>query len=172
MKNTAVCAPHPFINIAMTTSPASPAPATAAQLESARQELAKLPLLGPVMWLYARDPMRRFTFAADLDWRLMPPLVLDQCKLYNKQELPWAFFSWARVNDAVHARLQSANANLAPHEWHSGAHVWLIDAVMPFQADDALLSEVVRAIQPNGESHVNAWLPAANGQLVLRALRA
>lgn len=156
----------------MNAPSSSSASATAAQLESARKELAKLPLLGPVMWLYARDPQRRFTFAADMDWRLMPPLVLDQCKLYNKQELPWAFFSWAKVNDAVHARLQGATANIAPHEWHSGTHVWLIDAVMPFQADGALLLEVVRAIQPAGEGHVNAWLPGANGQLELRAIRA
>lgn len=156
----------------MNASSGSTTHAIVAQLESARKELAKLPLHGPVMWLYARDPQRRFTFTADMDWRLMPPLVLDQCKLYNKQELPWAFFSWAKVNDAVHARLQGANANIAPHEWHSGSHVWLIDAVMPFQPDEALLSEVLRAIQPAEGASVNAWLPGANGQLALRVLRA
>ena len=41
---------------------------TEIQLESARQELTKLPLLGPALWLYARDPLRRFGFFADIDW--------------------------------------------------------------------------------------------------------
>ena len=34
-------------------------------LASATKELAKLPLLGPVLWLYARDPQRKHTFVAD-----------------------------------------------------------------------------------------------------------
>lgn len=144
--------------------------ATMAQLDSARKELAKLPLLGPVMWLYARDPQRRFTFVADLDWRLLPPLVLEQCKLYNKQEVPWAYFSWANVSEAVDQRLRSNNPVIAPHEWHSGDIPWLIDAVMPFGEDPALLKEVATAI--SGGKPVNVWLPAANGQPALRSISA
>ena len=144
--------------------------ATNAQLDSARKELAKLPLLGPVMWLYARDPQRRFTFVSDMDWRLLPPLVLEQCKLYNKQEVPWAYFSWAKVSEAVDQRLRSNNPFIAPHEWHSGEIPWLIDAVMPFGEDAALLKEVVTAI--SGGKPVNVWLPAANGQPALRTISA
>jgi cytolysin-activating lysine-acyltransferase len=146
------------------------ATATTAQLDSARKELAKLPLLGPVMWLYARDPMRRFTFVSDMDWRLLPPLVLEQCKLYNKQDVPWAFFSWATVSAEVDRRLQSSNPVIAPHEWHSGDVPWLIDAVMPFGEDAALLKEVAAAI--SGGKPVKVWLPAANGQPALRTISA
>lgn len=63
----------------------------AEQIASAKQELEKLPLLGPALWLFARDPLRRYTFVGDLDWRLLPPLVLDQCRLYSREGLPWAF---------------------------------------------------------------------------------
>jgi hypothetical protein len=37
----------------------TPTPEQPAQLDSAKKELAKLPLLGPVTWLFARDPLRR-----------------------------------------------------------------------------------------------------------------
>ena len=37
----------------------TPTPEQLAQLDSAKKELAKLPLLGPVTRLFARDPLRR-----------------------------------------------------------------------------------------------------------------
>jgi len=135
------------------------------QFAAARQEFAKLPLLGPVLWLYARDPQRKFTFIADLDWRLMPPLVLSQCHLYSKQELPWAFFSWAFVSDEIDQRLRSTNPVIAPHEWKSGEHAWLIDVVIPFGDQEGLLQQTLDRVVPGRA--VNAWLPNAQGAMVL-----
>jgi cytolysin-activating lysine-acyltransferase len=141
-----------------------------AQLASAKQELSKLPLLGPVAWLFARDQRLRFTFMADLDWRLLPPMVLDQCRVFSKQDIPWAFCSWARVNDAVDARLKSSVPVIAPHEWQSGTHLWLIDVVAPFGDAEAVAKEAIAQFAP-GES-VNVWLPQPQGVPALRQLSA
>jgi cytolysin-activating lysine-acyltransferase len=144
-----------------------PAPtAIEQQLLAATKELAKLPLLGPVMWLYARDPQRRFTFVADMDWRLLPPLVLEQCKLYSKYELPWAYFSWATVSAEVDQRLRSASPNIAPHEWRSGSIAWLIDVVIPFGEELPLIEEVIAQFAKGQK--VSAWTTTPNGQPVLR----
>lgn len=151
------------------TSPTTPNAAALAQLEVAKKELAKLPLLGPALWLYARDPQRRHGFYADIDWRLMPPLVLDQCRLFSKADLPWAFVSWAFVSDAVAERLRSAAPVIAPHEWKSGTHPWLIDVVAPFGDVAAIAQEVAHDIAP--DQVVRAWLPDAQGQLGLKELR-
>jgi cytolysin-activating lysine-acyltransferase len=113
-----------------------------ADLSQAKAALAKLPMLGPVMWLYARDPNKRWTFIADQDWLLLPPLVLDQCKLYVKQDIPWAYCSWAMVTDAVHERLKSGHPRLAPHEWQGGTHCWLIDVTAPFGQVDKVLEDL------------------------------
>lgn len=145
----------------MTTTP----PITEQQLATATKELAKLPLLGPVMWLYARDPQRRFTFVADMDWRLLPPLVLEQCKVYTRQELPWAFFSWAFVSPEVDQRMRSASPTIAPHEWQSGSLAWLIDVVMPFGEDPALIQEIVQQFAKGKK--VSAWLTSASGHASL-----
>lgn len=140
------------------------------QLASAKQELEKLPLLGPALWLFARDPMRRFTFIADLDWRLLPPLVLDQCKLYSREGIPWAFVTWARVTDAIDQRLRSAAPVVAPHEWRSGDKLWLIDVVAPF-GDAAGIAR--QALQEMGgtEPSAKVWLPGADGRAALTELR-
>lgn len=113
-------------------------------LSQAKAALAKLPMLGPIMWLYARDPHKRWAFVAEQDWLLIPPLVLDQCKLYTKQEIPWAYCSWAKVSDAVHERMQSGQAKIGPAEWQSGSHHWLIDLVSPFGEADKILDDLRR----------------------------
>ncbi|HCA27095.1 MAG TPA: toxin-activating lysine-acyltransferase, partial [Betaproteobacteria bacterium] len=123
----------------------------------ARAALAKLPILGPALWLFARDAHRKFTFLADMDWRVLPPVVLDQCRLYTKNGIPFAFFTWAAVSDAIDARLRGGHPHIAPHEWKSGEHFWLIDIAAPFGQTDEMLNELLQNVLP-GQT-VNALLP-------------
>lgn len=111
-------------------------------LEMADNAFAMLPTLGPIAWLYSRTPDRRFLFLSDLDWAVMPPLLLDQCRIFMRGKMPFAFFSWAFVSDDVQQRLLAGNGKLAPHEWKSGPHLWLIDVVTPFGALKELLAEL------------------------------
>lgn len=131
--------------------------ATMAALEQAQGALAKLPILGPALWLYARDPIKKFMFLGDIDWSVLPPIVLDQCRLYTKGGLPYAFVTWAWVNDTVSARLRGEQPRLAPHEWKCGEQVWIMDAVAPFgQLQETLLA--LRTTELAGKQ-VNALLP-------------
>ncbi|MDX8391213.1 MAG: toxin-activating lysine-acyltransferase [Mariprofundaceae bacterium] len=114
------------------------------ELEIAKNSLAKLPILGPAMWLYARDPMKKFMFIGDIDGTVLPPVILDQCRLYTKEGIPFAFFTWARVSDEVDQRLRGGEPRIAPHEWQGGEHVWLIDMVAPFGSLDEMLAELRR----------------------------
>jgi len=117
-------------------------------LEQARPVLAKLPLLGPIGWLFAHHPAKRYLFLGDIDWAVMPPLVLDQCKLYMQGEAPFAYLSWAFVNDEVQARLAGGQLRLAPHEWKCGENLWLIDVVAPFGKVDDLIRELREKVFP------------------------
>jgi cytolysin-activating lysine-acyltransferase len=139
------------------TQQAAHQPMSAEALEQAKQALAKLPILGPALWLYARDPARKFMFVGDTDWAVMPPIVLDQCRLYTKNGIPFAFITWAKVNDAIDARLRSGQPKIAPHEWNSGTHVWLIDIVAPFGQAEETLKELRETIFPG--LPVNALMP-------------
>lgn len=113
-----------------------------AALEEARSALTKLPILGPAMWLYARDPMKKFMFLGDIDWAVLPPIILDQCRLYTKAGLPYAFITWAYVNEVVAQRLSSSQPKIAPHEWKCGDDIWLIDVVAPFGHLEETLKEL------------------------------
>ena len=150
------------------TDPTPNNAAALAALEQARDSLAKLPILGPALWLYAPDPARKFMFMGDLDWAVLPPVVLDQCRLYSKNGLPYAFFTWAKVNDQVDARLRGKQPKLAPHEWQSGEHVWIIDAVAPFGQLEETLADLID--QQLAGVKVSALLPDASrpGELQIR----
>lgn len=132
----------------------------------AKHALTKLPMLGPALWLFARDARKRFTFIADQDWLLMPPLVLDQCKLYMKGEVPWAFCTWAFVSDEVNARLGSSIPKIAPHEWKTGNHLWLIDVVAPFEGFDEVVADLAKT-NFAGKAF-KALVPKADGGVEVR----
>ena len=117
-------------------------------IEQAKSVLVKLPLVGPILWLFAHDPMRRYLFAADFEWAVMPSLVLDQAKLYMKGQAPLGFASWAFVSDAVQARLIAGQPRLAPHEWKSGENLWLIDVVAPFGGTEDLIKDLREKVFP------------------------
>jgi cytolysin-activating lysine-acyltransferase len=97
----------------------------------------------------------------------LPPVVLDQCRLFTRANLPTAFFSWAFVNDEIDAKLR-AGGRLAPHEWKSGQNAWLIDIVMPFRVEEELIDEVLKTALAGHV--VKAMVPdtAGGGKLTLR----
>lgn len=134
-----------------------PAIETLPDIESAKAALAKLPILGPALWLYARDPFKKYTFIADLDWAILPAIILDQCRLYTRNGIPFAFFTWALVSDTVDQRLRSGAPRIAPHEWQSGPHLWLIDIVTPFGQTEEMIAELRKA-QFAGQK-ISALLP-------------
>lgn len=150
----------------MTDKPADQA--VLAALEQAKDALAKLPILGPALWLYARDPLKKYLFLGDVDWAVLPPIVLDQCRLYTKAGLPYAFVTWALVSDEVDARLRSAQPKIAPHEWKSGGHVWIIDAVAPFGQLDETLAELRQTLFAGKPVHALLPDPARAGMVTVR----
>lgn len=120
-------------------------PAVQAILDQANAAFKKMPALGPIVWLFGRMPGKQHLFLLDLDWAVLPPLILDQCRLFMNGEMPFGYISWAFVKDDVHARLMSGNVKLQPHEWHGGDNAWLIDLVTPFGNADTMLAELKKS---------------------------
>ncbi|WP_428507401.1 toxin-activating lysine-acyltransferase [Roseateles sp.] len=137
------------------------------ELLQAKEELAKLPLLGPVMWLLSRDASTRDARVAELDWRFMPPLILDQLQIVTRFDVPWGFSTWAYVSEEVHQRLCGPDGQLSPHEWHSGSIPWLIEACAPFGGWEEVAQSAVNAMNVLGPAHV--WVKTPEG-LELRTI--
>lgn len=131
------------------------------ELLSAKSELAKIPLLGPVLWLMGRDAGRRDVRVGEIDWRLMPPLVLDQLQIVTRFDVPWGFCTWAFVSEEVHQRMASPQAQIEPHEWRSGTIPWLIEVCAPFGGHDEVAQSAMKTMK--AQQPVHAWMPGLDG---------
>lgn len=110
--------------------------------EQAHQMFQKLPMLGPVTWLMMQQPHTRHTLLSELEWRVVPALMLEQAKLYMRGDAPLAYVSWAKMSDAVGQRYRQVPHQLSFNDWKSGSEVWLIDVVAPFGGVPKLMEEL------------------------------
>jgi cytolysin-activating lysine-acyltransferase len=156
--------------------PATPPPATLAMPgESAKPAGTGQPspaaALGEIVSLLVQSPSHRHLFLNDLEWLVVPPVMLRQFALFRQGARPVAYASWALVNDAVERRLMAGQPRLAPAEWRSGDRVWLMDMVAPFGGGEKLFDELrarvlagreVKAIRSGpGGRKVETWPAAA-----------
>ncbi|MBF0167293.1 MAG: toxin-activating lysine-acyltransferase [Alphaproteobacteria bacterium] len=127
-------------------APASPSPS----LESAPpHHSSPAEVLGDVVWLMTQSPAHRHFFVADLDWLILPPLMLRQCRLVRGKERPQSFVTWALLNEEVEQRLMAGHNRLKPSDWNSGDRAWMIDLIAPFGGQDALLVELKQRLFPD-----------------------
>ncbi len=139
----------------------------------AQKVMKKSPLLGPVTWLMLTGAATRNTLLSELEWRVLPALVLDQAKLYFREGSPVAYASWAMLSDTAAQRYRQAPHHLAASDWHSGSQIWLVDILAPFGGAQQVLADLrenvfkgqsIRQLLPAGDEQprVLAW-PAMDG---------
>jgi cytolysin-activating lysine-acyltransferase len=128
----------------------------------AKALLAKLPLLGPVVWLYMHAPSHKHLFLTDVEWMIIPPMALNQYKLYMKEEAPLAYASWAYVDEETEKRLLAGRIRLAPKDWKSGERLWLIDLVAPFGGGKDVLKDIRDNVFPTRP--IKQLVPDADGK--------
>lgn len=121
--------------------------------QQAEKVMSKIPLLGAVSWLMMQQTATRHTLLSELEWRVMPPLMLDQAKLYMKEKAPLAYVSWAYLSEDAAKRYQQAPHHLMPSDWKSGDQVWMIDLCTPFGGSQDLLKDLRQGVLSGREVH-------------------
>lgn len=116
--------------------------------EQAKAMLKKVPLLGAVTWLMMQQSGTRHTLLSELEWRVMPALMLEQAKLYLRDEAPLAYVSWARLSEEAASQYRAAPHHLAPADWKSGEQIWLVDVFTPFGGAQELFADIRKNVFP------------------------
>ena len=136
-----------------------------AAVESSRALAQKLPLLGHVTWLYTQSQQHKHYFIQDIESRVLPAIVTDQCKIYLQEsatQLPLGYVSWAYLSEQAEER-HIATQRIAPGDWKSGDRVWIIDFVVPFGGAAEALDDIRNKIHPGKEVHL--LYPGADGKV-------
>lgn len=117
---------------------------------------SKLPLVGHVCWLYSQAKTHKYFNFADIEPRILPPLLLKQCKLYiqgNMGSLPMGFVSWARLSEEAELKYIHTQ-KLRPEDWKSGDRVWVIDMLAPFGNQENIFKELHSSLLKDEEIHL------------------
>lgn len=123
------------------TATAAAAPSTAAPTPL-RQPSGPAEVLGDVVWLMTHSPNHKHLFIADLEWLVMPPVMLRQFRLVRGKDKPQAFVTWANLNEEAEQRMMAGHTRLRPSDWNAGDRAWIIDLIAPFGGQEAVLKEV------------------------------
>lgn len=124
--------------------------------------------LGEMVWLMSRSPLHRHLKIADLEWLLMPAILLQQFRLFRSGEQVVGLALWAYLTPAQ-ADEMGKDGKLPPDQWRFGTDVkqyiadqqagknptlpepeliegevelWLVDFIVPFATKDNKLAEI------------------------------
>jgi cytolysin-activating lysine-acyltransferase len=114
----------------------APAPKTVSQV------------LGEITWLMTQSPRHKSIPLGDLEWLLMPAILLKQFRIFYKGEQAVGVAVWALVDDVVAKRIDAGEKRLTAVEWKSGTNMRILDVVAPFGAE-VEMREQIAAVRPS-----------------------
>jgi cytolysin-activating lysine-acyltransferase len=106
-------------------------------------------VLGEIVWLMTQSPRHKPMPLADLEWLVMPPVLLKQFRIYYSGERPVGVVLWALVNSAVQQRLRAGEKRLSAAEWKCGPQREIVDVIAPFGGEEEMRREIEQMV-PTG----------------------
>lgn len=109
-------------------------------------------VLGEIVWLMSQSPEFKQYLISDLEWLVMPPILLRQFRLFYHEGRPAAVVLYARVSPEVAARLDAGAPTLRAQDWRSGGGVKVVKVIAPFGGGDKFAEEATinLAVQSSG----------------------
>ena len=107
-------------------------------------------MLGELTWVLSQSPAHKHFSISDLEWMVMPAIMLEQFRVFRKGTQPLGFALWAYLSEDVEKKFKEQvesgkGARLRPDEWKSGDRLWLVELVSPFATPENKLNEAMIA---------------------------
>src|SRR5882724_3873115 len=119
-------------------------PASKAQHEPPPKTVSQV--LGEITWLMTQSPRHKSMSLGDLEWFLMPAILLKQFRIFYKGEQPVGIALWALVDEIVAKRIDAGDKRLTAVEWKSGSNVRIVDVVAPFGGEAEMREQTTRTV--------------------------
>src|SRR5262249_4088361 len=108
-------------------------------------------VLGEIVWLMSQAPPHKQFFISDLEWLVMPPVLLQQFRLFYDQAKPIGVAFWATVDAEVEGRLAAGTTRLRPQDWKSGDRLWVVEVIAPFGGAEEMVKDLKAKVFPQRE---------------------
>ncbi|WBL80141.1 toxin-activating lysine-acyltransferase [Bradyrhizobium xenonodulans] len=79
----------------------------------------------------------------DLEWLVVPAILLRQFRIFYKGEQPVGVAFWALVDEIVAKRIDAGGVRLTPAEWKSGTSRKIVDVVAPFGGEGEMRGQLI-----------------------------
>jgi cytolysin-activating lysine-acyltransferase len=100
-------------------------------------------VLGEITWLMTQSPRHKAVPLGDLEWLLMPAILLRQFRIFYKGEQPVGVALWALADDEVAKRIDAGDTRLTAVEWKSGTKLRIVDIIAPFGGEAEMRGQIV-----------------------------
>ena len=112
----------------------------AAGAQAAPKTVAQV--LGEITWLMTQSPRHKAIPLGDLEWLVMPALLLRQFRIFYQGEQPVGVALWALVDDLVARRIDAGDRRLSAVEWKSGTAMRIVELVAPFGGEAEMRAQL------------------------------
>jgi len=102
-------------------------------------------VLGEITWLMTQSPRHKAIPLGDLEWLVMPAILLRQFRIFYKGEQPVGVALWALADELVAKRIDAGENRLSAVEWKSGSNTRIVELVAPF-GGEAEIRESIRRL--------------------------
>ena len=102
--------------------------------------------VGKIVWLMGQSKTHQAHDIADIHRVVLPPVALQQFRLWEHDGYPVGYMSWALFNEETEAGYLDGTRYIQPKDWDAGKNLWLIDFIAPFGG--------VREIVREGREHL------------------
>lgn len=123
-------------------------------------------MLGEITWLLSQSKIHKNLFISDLEWMVMPSILLEQFRIFYGPNSPAAVAIWANVSKETDARLRAGESRLKANEWNDGNIPWLIELVSPFGAEAEILTDLSKSVFGGKPFHYHT---VKNGQRMVES---
>jgi cytolysin-activating lysine-acyltransferase len=86
--------------------------------------------------------------------RIIPPLQLNQYRLYYSSTALVGAIMWALFDDQTEARYLSNNFQLVENDWKSGDKIWITDILAPSGHEDKMIANLKSTVFRDKRIHV------------------
>ena len=98
---------------------------------------------GEMVWLMTQAQGYKHHSLVDLEWLLMPALLLEQYRIFHDGPRPVGAIVWAKLDADTGARMVDGRFRLRPDQWRCGEDVWIVDLIAPAAANASLPAGMV-----------------------------
>jgi cytolysin-activating lysine-acyltransferase len=99
-------------------------------------------VMGEITWLMTQSPRHKAIPLGDLEWLVMPAILLRQFRIFYKGEQPVGVALWAMADRLVSKRIDAGDRRLTAAEWKSGSTMRIVDIVAPFGGEAEMRNQL------------------------------